>query len=338
MFGFFADLLSSVVTILFPAFASYKAIRSADPRQLTPWLMYWVVLSGILLAESWTVFIIGWFPFYSWIRFFFLSYLVLPQTQGARILYQEHVEPFFEQHEREIEELIGRTHERAKALGLQYFYQAVDWIREKILGLPPQRPATAAAPAAAGPATYAQALLSRFNLPTTTSNNLPSSATDWYSVLSSAVTSVTSTGKSRDAQAEELSASGILRPEQVASLSRDEKAKFYSSQRERLEVLLSALAKEERKLRAEDGRDPGDLAYGSFGGLRKNMSDNSFDHIQDEDLSGSSAINPPKRSSEGWTSGWFGGGSAKRTTSSSSGPEFAARAVEEIARASGVNR
>lgn len=23
--------------------------------------MYWVVLSGILLAESWTVFIIGWY-------------------------------------------------------------------------------------------------------------------------------------------------------------------------------------------------------------------------------------------------------------------------------------
>ena len=51
----------SIITILFPAFASYKAIRSGNPAQLTPWLMYWVVLSGILLAESWTVFIIGWY-------------------------------------------------------------------------------------------------------------------------------------------------------------------------------------------------------------------------------------------------------------------------------------
>ncbi|KAL1982775.1 hypothetical protein VTN96DRAFT_891 [Rasamsonia emersonii] len=338
MFGIFADLLSSVITILFPAFASYKAIRSADPAQLKPWLMYWVVLSGILLAESWTVFIIGWLPFYSWIRLFFLAYLVLPQTQGARIIYQEHVEPFFEHHEREIEELIGRTHERAKALGLQYFFKAVDWIREKILGLPPQRPATAAPPPATGPATYAQALLSRFNLPTTTGGNLPSTGSDWYSILASAVTSVTSTGKSRDAQAEELSASGILQPEKVASLSRAEKAKFYSSQRERLEVLISALAKEEGKLRADEGAND-DLAYGSFEGLRKNMSENSFDHIQHEDVGGPLPMNPPKRSSEGWTSGWFGGGSAKRTTSSSSsGAEFAARAVDEIARASGVDR
>jgi hypothetical protein len=66
MFGIFADLLSSIITILFPAFASFKAIRSGNPAHLTPWLMYWVVLSGILLAESWTVFIIGWYasPFF----------------------------------------------------------------------------------------------------------------------------------------------------------------------------------------------------------------------------------------------------------------------------------
>lgn len=52
---------SSVLTIFFPVFASYKALRSSDPSQLAPWLMYWVVLSVILLAESWTVFIIGWY-------------------------------------------------------------------------------------------------------------------------------------------------------------------------------------------------------------------------------------------------------------------------------------
>lgn len=53
--------LSSVATILFPVFASWKALRSSDPAQLRPWLMYWVVLSGVLLAESWTVWILGWY-------------------------------------------------------------------------------------------------------------------------------------------------------------------------------------------------------------------------------------------------------------------------------------
>lgn len=350
----------SIVTILFPAFASFKAIRSGNPAQLTPWLMYWVVLSGILLAESWTVFIIGWyksplphsspvlfanvhplcdrFPFYSWIRLAVLSYLVLPQTQGARILFQEYVDPFFEQHEREIEELIGQGHERAKSLGLQYFYQLVDLIREKVLGLPPQQAATAAPPQATGAAGYAQSLLSRFNLPTTIVNNGQSSGGDWYSSVTSAMTAVTSTGQSREVQAEELSASGILHSDKVAGLSRSDKAKFYSSQRERLEVLVSALEKEEHKLSSSDD----DLAYGAAhgGGLRKNTSEHSFDQIDSDDLSGI----PGSRSSTqegGWTSGWFGGQSStsKRTVSSgSSGAEFAARAVDEISRASGFTR
>jgi hypothetical protein len=59
--SFRSSYFSSVITILFPVFASYKALRSSDPSQLAPWLMYWVVLSGILLVESWTIFILGWY-------------------------------------------------------------------------------------------------------------------------------------------------------------------------------------------------------------------------------------------------------------------------------------
>lgn len=272
------------------------------------------------------------FPFYSWIRLAFLSYLVLPQTQGARILFQDYVDPFFEQHERQIEELIGQGHERAKALGLQYFYQLVDLIREKVMGLPPRQAATAAPPQATGAAGYAQSLLSRFNLPTTIVNNGQSTGGDWYSLVTSAMTAVTSTGQSREAQVEELSASGILHSDRVAGLSRSDKAKFYSSQRERLEVLVSALEKEEHKLSSDD-----DLAYG--GGLRKNTSEHSFDQIDSDDLRGSPG--PRGSTNEGWTSGWFGGQSSasKRTVSSgSSGAEFAARAVDEISRASGFTR
>ncbi|KAL4794708.1 TB2/DP1, HVA22 family-domain-containing protein [Aspergillus venezuelensis] len=309
-FGIIADALSSVLTILFPIFASYKALRSSDPYQLAPWLMYWVVLSAILMAESWTYFIIGWIPFYSWIRLSFFAYLVLPQTQGARMMYQDYVEPFLAHHEREIEEFIGRSHERAKALGLQYFYQLIDFVRERVLGLPPQRPAT---PPPAGPAAYAQSLLSRFNLPSAVGGSNPAPATDWYSAISSAVAGLTSPGKSQEARAEELSASGYLLPREFESKSRAEKARFYSKQRDMLEVLRDALMNEERNLE-DDG-----LAYGGAP-LRKNRSDNSFDHIEHEDTRDRS----PRPSG-----GWFGSDEA----AASSGVEFAVRAVDAIARA-----
>ncbi|BCR88135.1 HVA22/TB2/DP1 family protein [Aspergillus chevalieri] len=301
MFGIFADLLSSVVTILFPIFASWKALRSSNPSQLAPWLIYWVVLSVILLAESWTVFILGWFPFYSWIRLFFLCYLVLPQTQGARLLYVQYVDPFLEQHEREIEEFIANSHERAKTLGLQYFYQLIDLIREKVLGLPPQT-GGASPPPPSGAGAYAQSLLSRFNMPAAgagagTGGGAPAAGNDWFSTISSAVSAMASTGQgqSQEARARELHASGNLLPREMASMSREEKAKYLSNQRDILEVMRAALAHEENNLGSSDDE--------SGSSLRKNRSDNSFDHINPEDIRDRS----PAGAAGGWASGWLGG-------------------------------
>ncbi|EEH03938.1 HVA22 domain membrane protein [Histoplasma capsulatum G186AR] len=349
MFGIVADLLSSVLTILFPIFASYKALRSSDPSQLAPWLMYWVVMSIVLLVESWTYFIIGWFPFYSWIRLFALSYLVLPQTQGAKMLYREYIDPFLCRHERDIEHFISKTHDSAKSAGLEYLYKAINLLRERVLGLPPMA-ATAAPsphpPQAAGAAGFAQSLLSRFTIPGTAgaASSLASPAADLYSLLAAAVGSATSSGKSRDVQAEELSASGKLIPDSIATASKAEQAEYIASQKERLGVLLSAFDREQRNLRLDPrdaagafgggggSSDQDDLAYGSGGydeyggaGLRKNRSDVSFENIEHEDLlSGSRESRRHSRSPHRRR-----GGDAV---------DFAQRSVEEIARASGIYR
>ena len=51
----------SVASFLFPVFASYKALKTSDPAELTPWLMYWVVLACALLVESWTEWLLVWY-------------------------------------------------------------------------------------------------------------------------------------------------------------------------------------------------------------------------------------------------------------------------------------
>ena len=42
---------------LFPIFASYKALKANDQTQLTPWLMYWVVIACVIVVENF----LGWF-------------------------------------------------------------------------------------------------------------------------------------------------------------------------------------------------------------------------------------------------------------------------------------
>lgn len=250
-----------------------------------------------------------------------------------------YAEPLLHEHEQKIENLIGRTHEQAKTLGLQYIYQAIDLIREKIFALPPLKQAPSPP---SGPAAYAQNLFSRFNLPVTPSSNLSSPALDVLSRLTSAVTSATYTGKSREIQADEISASGMLNHEGIASLSPSERARIFSSYRQRLEVLSSVIAREERKLDVEDDDDEDaendDLAYGTgLEGLRKNVSDVSFDRIEHDDARSASGLRerssqtPTPEPSGGWTTGgWFSSGAPKN--SSSSRADFIARTVDEIAR------
>src|SRR6266536_1221210 len=130
-------------------------------------------------------------PFYAWIRLGFLLYLILPQTQGARVLYESHVHPFLRDNEIAIDDFISSAHDRAKAAGVIYLKHAIELIRQHLLGLPPKDPTPPPTPSTF---TYAQSLIARFNIPSArpamASNPISSAtstATDFYALLASAV-------------------------------------------------------------------------------------------------------------------------------------------------------
>lgn len=159
---------------------------------------------------------------------------------------------------------------------------------------------------------YAQSLLSRFNLPSAR-QGLAAPAGDFYSLLSSAAGRL-DTGRSREAQVEDLSQSGTLIPRGMTSAS--EKISFLSTQREKLTVLLSALDKEASQLGPEmaiekdvDKRMGGaQLSEGLHAGLgdalKKSKSEAEFDEIRKDEVTGNG-----KASS--WIWGWGGKAQAK---------------------------
>jgi hypothetical protein len=104
-------------------------LHTSDPALLAPWLIYFVVLSAFTVVENTFDFILSWVPFYSWIRFFAHLYLILPGSQGATFLYQEYVEPFLYHHEREIDDFISQSHDRAKSAGMAYVEMGIEWAR-----------------------------------------------------------------------------------------------------------------------------------------------------------------------------------------------------------------
>ncbi|KAI1100344.1 TB2/DP1, HVA22 family-domain-containing protein [Jackrogersella minutella] len=258
MFDLIPKLLSSVASFLFPLFASYKALKTSDPTQLTPWLMYWSVLSCALLVESWTEFILTWIPFYSYMRLFFLLYLVLPQTQGARVLYETYLHPYLEENETAIEDFIASAHDRLKAAGMAYLKRAIELLRTQVLGMPP-REQEEETRATAAPQGYTQALLARFSVPAArwTNNNAGTPGTDFFNMLAGAVGAAAGNFATQAKNPE--SSTATLIPENISGA--DEKITFITAQRERLALMMGALDKEAQQLeKSEEERKTADQA------------------------------------------------------------------------------
>lgn len=189
-------------------------------------------------------------PFYGYFRLLFLLYLILPQTQGARVIYEEHIHPFLQENESHIDEFIASAHERLKTAGIAYFRRAIDYLREHVLGMPPQAPQPPT-PSNLGPQSYTQSLLARFSIPSTRwSGAGASTASDFYSLLASAVSAAgsaaTRAGGSGSAAQNDMTASGNLIPPDLRDSG--EKMSFISAQRERLSFILAALDREAQNI------------------------------------------------------------------------------------------
>ncbi|KAL1650287.1 hypothetical protein SLS58_001098 [Diplodia intermedia] len=287
IFDIFPNLLTTGLTTLFPIFASYKALRTGDPQQLTPWLMFWVCFTIAQTAEYWFSWAVDWLPFYAWIRFGAYLYLV----QGAPYLYQTHVHPFLVQHEHEIERFISDAHENGKRVGLQYLNKAVEYVKVNLLGMAPSPQPPPTRPGQQG-GTYAQNLLSRFNLPTAT-QGLAAPAGDFYGLVSGALQGAAQWQKqgtaSRADAATALSASGAIIPDEIARGRPEDRASYIASQRSRLQTLLSAFEQEAATGNNAGSRDPSRERSGA-GSLTKSKSELEFDRVEyDEAFEGASS-------------------------------------------------
>lgn len=317
------NIFRSATTILLPCYLSYKALRLGDPAQTTPWLIYFIILSLSLLAESWTLFIVGWLPFYSWFRLFFLLYLVLPQTQGAKHLYLTYFEPWILDHERQIDDFIGQTHQSLERMGMGYMNVAIEWIREKILGQASpqsQNVAGAPAPGTAGYVNYASDLLSRFAMPAARTSAAPAvqagasaGAAGVFGMLSSAAGAALGAATGPSASTNTLRAVPPSASQQgspvpdthtflsnLSSMPSDQKSTYITSQRDRLTAMLKALDREQQSVdlayggtgvdnltHPQSGRRPPSSHSGSgigTGLFTKSRSEQSFDNIDYDDL------------------------------------------------------
>uniref|UniRef100_A0A8C5WFH8 Receptor expression-enhancing protein n=1 Tax=Leptobrachium leishanense TaxID=445787 RepID=A0A8C5WFH8_9ANUR len=126
-----------VFGLLYPAYSSYKAVKTKNVREYVRWMMYWIVFALFMTVETFTDIFVSWFPFYYEIKMAFVIWLLSPYTRGASLLYRKCVHPALSLREKEIDLYIVQAKERS--------YESVVSIGRKGLNIA----ATAAVQAAA---------------------------------------------------------------------------------------------------------------------------------------------------------------------------------------------
>ncbi|XP_052735958.1 HVA22-like protein f isoform X2 [Vigna angularis] len=82
------------VMLLYPLYASMKAIESPSTLDDQQWLTYWVLYSFLTLFELSTHRILCWFPIWGYLKLVFCIWLVLPMFNGAAYIYEKYVRQY----------------------------------------------------------------------------------------------------------------------------------------------------------------------------------------------------------------------------------------------------
>ncbi|ENN81353.1 hypothetical protein D910_02976 [Dendroctonus ponderosae] len=98
---------------LYPAYASYKGVRTKNTKEYVKWMMYWIVFALFTCIETFTDIFLSWFPFYYEIKIILVIWLLSPATKGSSILYRKFVHPMLITKEKEIDEYISKAKEQS---------------------------------------------------------------------------------------------------------------------------------------------------------------------------------------------------------------------------------
>jgi len=108
--------LCSIVGFVYPAFKSFEAIESQVRGDDTQWLIYWTVYAFFSVIEVFVDYLLYWIPFYYAFKLAFLLWAMLPQTKGAKFIYDSFLKDFLKKNESKIDAALNEAKRSASSI------------------------------------------------------------------------------------------------------------------------------------------------------------------------------------------------------------------------------
>ncbi|XP_062149880.1 HVA22-like protein c [Alnus glutinosa] len=91
----FDVLALPLVTLVYPLYASIKAIETKSPTDDQQWLTYWVLYSMLTIFELTFAKVLELLPIWPYAKLIVTCWLVLPHFNGAAHVYRNFIRPFY---------------------------------------------------------------------------------------------------------------------------------------------------------------------------------------------------------------------------------------------------
>ncbi|XP_061358602.1 HVA22-like protein c [Gastrolobium bilobum] len=95
VFKNFDVLALPLVTLVYPLYASIKAIETRSSTDDQQWLTYWVLYSMITLFELTFAKVLELLAIWPYAKLILSCWLVLPHFNGAAVVYRNYIRPFY---------------------------------------------------------------------------------------------------------------------------------------------------------------------------------------------------------------------------------------------------
>uniref|UniRef100_H0WZQ2 Receptor expression-enhancing protein n=1 Tax=Otolemur garnettii TaxID=30611 RepID=H0WZQ2_OTOGA len=110
-------IISRLVVLIFgtlyPAYSSYKAVKTKNVKEYVSALLYSPCFPGLTRLSYLRRIVLVEFPFYFELKIAFVIWLLSPYTKGSSVLYRKFVHPTLSNKEKEIDEYITQARDKS---------------------------------------------------------------------------------------------------------------------------------------------------------------------------------------------------------------------------------